>query len=115
MRAADPGYDGLAGTQALLAARLLEEAGRLSADGRLAEAGKLLTAAESAGAREADIAQTRAVLAQARSGGAASATVWDVHPDGERFVFVRGDSDGGTGAFSLADRLVITNAVTRGR
>ena len=71
LRAADPGYDGLAETQAVLAARLLEEAGRLSADGRLAEAGKLLTAAESAGARGADVAQTRAVLAEARSGGAA--------------------------------------------
>ena len=71
LRAADPGHDGLADTQALLASRLLEEAGRLSADGRLAEAGKLLTAAESAGAREADIAATRAVLAETRSGGAA--------------------------------------------
>ncbi len=71
LRAADPGYDGLAETQALLAARLLEEARRLSADGRPAEAGKLLAAAESSGGREADIAETRAVLAEARSGGPA--------------------------------------------
>ena len=45
----------------------------------------------------------------------ASATVWDVHPDGERFVFVRGPSDGGTGSAGSTERLVITNAVRRGR
>jgi TonB family protein len=71
LRAADPGYEGLAETQALLAVRLLEEARRLSADGRIAEAGKLLAAAENAGGREADVAETRAVMAEARSGGPA--------------------------------------------
>jgi len=46
----------------------------------------------------------------------ASATVWDVHPDGERFVFVRGASQGGTGGgVSSAERFVITNALSRGR
>jgi TonB family protein len=67
LRAADPAFDGLAETESLLAARLLERARQLSADGRHAEAGKLLAAAEGSGARETDLAATGQVLAGDRS------------------------------------------------
>jgi serine/threonine-protein kinase len=42
-----------------------------------------------------------------------SATNWDVHPDGERFVFVRAEGSGN--AETGPERLVITHAVTRNR
>ena len=49
LRAADPGFDGLAETEALLAARLLEQAGPQSATGRHAEADDRSQAADATG------------------------------------------------------------------
>jgi len=63
LRAADPGYEGLATTETLLASGLLEEARRLGADGRVAEAERMLVHAQSAGAPPAGVASLRSELA----------------------------------------------------
>jgi TonB family protein len=65
LRAADPGYAGLAETEALLAARLLEQAGRMTRDGRFPEAEALLAAAGS-GAGDPGLVAARDALAAAR-------------------------------------------------
>jgi TonB family protein len=67
LQAADPNFDGLAETESLLSARLLERARQQSANGRHAEAAALLAAAESTGARELDLTATGMVLADDRS------------------------------------------------
>lgn len=66
LRAADPRYDGLAETEALLASRLLDEARRLGDAGRIAEAERMLAQAEAAGARRDDVSSLRAGLAADR-------------------------------------------------
>jgi TonB family protein len=75
LQAADPGFEGLAETEALLAARLLERARQLSASGRHAQADILLAAAENSGAREVDLAATGLALADDRSQTAAAQEV----------------------------------------
>lgn len=59
LRAADPEFAGLAETERLLAAGLLERAGSLSRDGQYAQAERFIGAADAAGARAADLAAVR--------------------------------------------------------
>jgi protein TonB len=75
LRAADPNFDGLAETESLLSARLLERARQQSAKGRPVEATALLAAAESTGARELDLAATGMVLADDRSQATNATTI----------------------------------------
>ncbi len=67
LRAASPDYDGLAETERLLAARLLERAGSLSRDGQYAQAERFISAADAAGARAADLAAVRGQLDAGRA------------------------------------------------
>jgi TonB family protein len=66
LRAADPGYEGLADTEALLASRLLDDARRLGSEGRIAEAERRLLHAEAAGAAPAELSALRRELAATR-------------------------------------------------
>jgi TonB family protein len=75
LQAADPNFDGLAETESLLSARLLERARQQSANGRHAEAAALLAAAESTGARELDLTATGMVLADDRSQATNATTI----------------------------------------
>lgn len=67
LRAAAPDHPGLAETQALLADRLLAEAGGLAAAGRLQEAAARLAAAEAAGAAADRVAPIRSQIDGARA------------------------------------------------
>ncbi len=66
LRAADPAFSGAADTEALLALRLLDEARRTSREGRHADAERYVAAAETAGARRADVDAVRTAVASAR-------------------------------------------------
>jgi TonB family protein len=66
LRAADPGYEGLADTETLLASRLLDDARRLGSEGRIAEAERRLLQAEAAGAAPAELSSLRRELAATR-------------------------------------------------
>ena len=66
LRAADPRYEGLAATERLLAAGLLDEARRLAAAGRVAEAERMLLHAESAGSSPAAVSSLRSELVTTR-------------------------------------------------
>jgi TonB family protein len=78
LRATDPDYDGLAETERLLAARLLERARSLSRDGQYAQAERFISAADAAGARAADLA---AVRGQVDAGRALERAAGEVLPE----------------------------------
>jgi protein TonB len=59
LRATNPDYDGLAETERLLAARLLERARSLTRDGQYRQAERFIGAADAAGARAVDLAVVR--------------------------------------------------------
>jgi len=67
LRAASPDYDGLAETERLFTARLLEHAGGLSRNGQYAQAERFISAADAAGARAADLAAVRDQVATGRA------------------------------------------------
>ena len=67
LQASDPAYQGLADTNALLAAKALAEARRLAAAGDANGAAALLQAAASSGAQAAEIAAAAADIAKART------------------------------------------------
>ena len=75
LRAADPGYAGLAETESLLAASLLGRAQELIRDGRPADAERFIAAADAAGARAADLAAVRNEVAAGRAPGRAATEV----------------------------------------
>lgn len=76
LRAADPRYDGLADTEALLASSLLDEARRLGGEGRVGEAERMLAQAAAAGARREEVSSLQASLADTRRvAGAAGETL----------------------------------------
>lgn len=75
LRAADPAFPGAAETEALLAAKLLEETRRLGRAERVDDAGRLLAAAEAAGASKADLDATRAAVATTQAMAEAARTI----------------------------------------
>jgi TonB family protein len=75
LHAADPAFPGAAGTEALLAARLLDEARRLSREGRPSDAKRYLAAAETAGAGRADLDAARTAVTDAQAAAEATQAV----------------------------------------
>lgn len=73
--AADPAFPGAAATEALLAARLLDEATRLSREGRPSDAERYLAAAETAGAGRADLDAARTAVTDAQAAAEAAQAV----------------------------------------
>jgi len=73
--AADPAFPGAAETEALLAARLLDEARRLSGEDRHGDAARYLAAAETAGAGRIDLDAVRTAVTDARTAAEAARTV----------------------------------------
>jgi len=67
LRAADPDFDGLADTAALLGARLVGTAWQLADDGRVTEAERVLATAGSVGAPAPDIEAARSAVDAARA------------------------------------------------
>jgi len=67
LRAADPAYEGLQETSALLASKALEETGRLAAAGNFGDAETMLQAANDAGAPAAAVAAAATEIAKARA------------------------------------------------